>query len=255
MIGSALSDGGEGRPLLSPLPVSNPAWNRQILPHLSSQCSCPSVCNTLTCTHTYINIDIYVHMVHKWVANMDPLIVPTVYSRSFKRAVDQHVTADMADCVIFSTIFFIFITHHEGPTVTLDFYFRNPKYHRGRGWICDITVCRLNLKETVRGQLEAGTPVEAILARLGQANGLLWVVTGRWINSKWVSSIRLWIWFHPGRGEGKRRASNCGGYSVVTQAKPTQKKNTTQKKWTLVLAHTSTSPDPSLAVAAEMDTI
>lgn len=65
------------RPPLSPVPVSSPAWNRQILPHLSSQCSCLSVCNTLTCMRTYINIyciyTVYVHTVHKWVANMDLL--------------------------------------------------------------------------------------------------------------------------------------------------------------------------------------
>lgn len=38
-------------------------------------------------------------------------------------------TADTADFVIFSTFFFFFIftTNHEGPTVTLDFYFEKPK--------------------------------------------------------------------------------------------------------------------------------
>lgn len=49
--------------------------------------------------HTHIYIHIYVHAVHKPVANVDPWsrLLYQQYSRSFKRAVDQRVMADMAD--------------------------------------------------------------------------------------------------------------------------------------------------------------
>lgn len=77
--------------------------------------------------------------------------------------------------------------------------------------------------QTVRGlwQLEAGTPVEAILARLGQANGLLWVVTWRWIKTAIESAVfACGYGFISAEGRRKRRVSDCTG-SDVTQAKPT----------------------------------
>lgn len=101
---------------------------------------------------------------------------PTVYSRSFNWSVVQHLTFSL----FFFFFFFLWHTTWDQQSLRIQFLFHNPNQHQEQGWIYDITVCRLNSKETVRGQrlLEAETPVEAILARLGQANGLLWVVTG-----------------------------------------------------------------------------
>lgn len=263
VIGSALADGGGGgrgcchllylcRPPLSPEPVSSPAWNRQILPHLSWQCSCPSVCNTLTCMRTYININIYiyVHTVHIWVASMDPGVCCSTNSvQQVFQTMDQHLTADMAKLVIFS--FFHFYHTPRGTNRHFLFLFRNLKSQRGQRWICDITACRLNSKETVRGQLEAGTPVEAILTRLGQIRT---IVGGDWeVNEQQTSQQYSPVDMFSSRPRGgMQRVRDCAGGDVA-QAKPIADCRITMDPCSRTY---TTSPDPFLAAAAaaEMDT-
>lgn len=130
------------------------------------------------------------------------------------------------------------------------FLFRHLKWQRGQGWICDITACRLNWKETVRGQwqLEAGTPVEAILARLGQIRT---IVGGDWeVNKQQMSQQYSPVDMFPSRPRGgKQRASDCAG-SDVAQAKPIADCHRTMDPRSRTC---STSPDPFLATAAEMD--
>lgn len=79
-------------------------------------------------------------------------------------------------------------------------------------------------------------------------------VCGWWLggkqNSKWVSSILLWIRFHPSRGGGFGECVTLAG-SDVTQAKPIADRQTRLDPCPRTC---STSLDPSLAVAAEMDT-
>lgn len=50
---------------------------------------------------------------------------PTVYSRSFKRATDQHLTADMADFVIFSHFSFLSHTTWDQQSLWILFSFGN----------------------------------------------------------------------------------------------------------------------------------
>lgn len=107
-------------------------------------------------------------------------------------------------------------------------------------WLYSVPI---ELTGTVRGQqkLEAGTPVEAILAWLSQVSGLMWVVTGKWINSKCVSSIRLWIWFHP---EGRETTSEQLWRGEMWLKRKLLSKSPQRKKDPRAF---STSPDPSLA--------
>lgn len=137
-----------------------------------------------THTHRYINIQyIYVHsaQINCQHGPTESAAPPTVSSESFKRAMDQLPTADKAVFVIFSLFSFLSHTTGDQESLWVLFLFGNLKWQRGQRWICDITVCRLNLQVTVRGerQLEAGTPVEAILALSGQANSCGWWLGGK----------------------------------------------------------------------------
>lgn len=232
VIGSALADGGGGgrgcchllylcRPPLSPEPVSSPAWNRQILPHLSWQCSCPSVCNTLTCMRTYININIYiyVHTVHIWVASTDPGVCCSTNSvQQVFQTMDQHLTADMAKLVIFSFFHFYHTPRGTNRHFRFCFYLETWNHSEGRGGFVTLQRADWTQRKLSEDSWKLGLQWKPFWPDWVRS-GLLWVATGRWMNSKRVSSIRLWICFHPGRGEGR---SECGTVQVAMWLRPSQ---------------------------------
>ena len=172
---------------------------------------------------------------------------PTVYSRSFNRSVVQHLTFSL----FFFFFFFVLMTHHVGPTVTLDsVYISQPKPTPTAGvnlWHYSVPI---ELKEDCQGTKTAGS-WDSSGSHFGPiGSGQRTFVGGDWEVSKWVSSILLWIRFHPSRGEGCGEWVTLAG-SDVTQARPIADRHTRLDP----CPRTCSAPlDPSLAVAAEMDT-
>lgn len=105
------------------------------------------------------------------------------------RAMDQHLTADMAE---HSLPFFHLYHTPCGTNSQFGFCFHLGTWSdsEGRGELYSMPI---ELKGNCHGTTTAGS-WDSSGSHFGPgANGLLWVVTERQTNSEWVSSIRLWI--------------------------------------------------------------
>lgn len=191
---------------------------KQILPHLSSQCSCPSVCNILTlhCMRTYINTYIYVY-IYTQCTNELPTWTPWACCSTDSTAGLLNGPWINIWWLTWQTLnfllFFIFITHHMGPTVTFD------------------SVFILELEMTTQAGVNLwhySVPIELKRKLSGDDNswklGLQWkpfwpsgsgqqiIVGGDWEVNKQQVSQQYWTMdmVSSWRRGGKRRVSDCG---------------------------------------------
>lgn len=104
---------------------------------------------------------------------------------------------------------FIFITHHMGPTVTFDADFILEPEMTARAGVKLVTLQCADWTQKETDGMNTDGSWDSSGSHFGLVGSGQWtIVGGDWdVKNEWVSSIGLWIWFHPGGGGQVR---DCG---------------------------------------------